>query len=145
MFFNPPHPPFFTPGEDCTPVTAPCASLPFLVYLHFPSCAQRRESKQKCFRLVDSCHSRLSFSRVACSSTPLFIALFLFWLPTARSTTPTSMSTRPAYTLRSHGTVMSMTVEPARAPTPTLSCSCALGPMPEKSTIIPSGTALCKG
>lgn len=34
-----------------------------------------------------------------------------------------------------------MIVEPASAPTPTLSCSWALGPRPEKSTIALSGTA----
>lgn len=35
-------------------------------------------------------------------------------------------------------------VEPASAPTPTSNWFCASGPMPEKSTIIPSGTALKK-
>eukprot|EP00968_Pinguiococcus_pyrenoidosus_P004561 scaffold301_cov243-Pinguiococcus_pyrenoidosus.AAC.66 len=43
-----------------------------------------------------------------------------------------SMSTRPAYTERNHGIVKSIVVLPARAPTPTASCSWASGPMPAK-------------
>lgn len=39
------------------------------------------------------------------------------------------------------GMVKSIMVDPARAPTPTDSCCCALSPMPEKRTIAPSGTA----
>ena len=38
-----------------------------------------------------------------------------------------------------------MMVEPASAPTPTSSWFCASGPMPEKSTIMPSGTAPSTG
>ena len=41
--------------------------------------------------------------------------------------------------------VRSMTVLPASAPTPTLSCSCASGPMPLNSTMAPSGTAPSTG
>lgn len=39
------------------------------------------------------------------------------------------------------GMVSSMMVDPARAPTPTDSSSCASSPIPEKRTIAPSGTA----
>ena len=51
------------------------------------------------------------------------------------------MATRPARIAVDHGTVSSMIVEPASAPTPTAICSCASGPNPEKSMIAPSGTA----
>mmetsp|Transcript_16044 Transcript_16044/g.41284 ORF Transcript_16044/g.41284 Transcript_16044/m.41284 type:complete len:213 (-) Transcript_16044:139-777(-) len=53
--------------------------------------------------------------------------------------------TRPAYMAKNHGNVSNMMVLPASAPTPTVTCSCALLPRPEKSTIIPSGTAPSTG
>ena len=51
------------------------------------------------------------------------------------------MGTRPAYTAMNHGSVISIIVEPASAPTPTWMLFAAFAPMPEKSTMAPSGTA----
>ena len=62
--------------------------------------------------------------------------LILYW---AKPSAP--MATRPARIEKLHGTVSSMMVEPARAPTPTCICCCASGPRPLKSIMAPSGTA----
>ena len=56
-----------------------------------------------------------------------------------------SASTRPPQIARAQGIVMSMTVDPASAPTPTSRFSCASGPKPLKSTSAPSGTAPSTG
>ena len=50
-------------------------------------------------------------------------------------------ATHPARMARNHGMVISMMVEPQRAPMPTLICVLASLPMHEKRTMAPSGTA----
>ena len=51
------------------------------------------------------------------------------------------MVTRPPNTLKNQGMVKSIIVLPAKVPTPTSNWLWASGPMPEKSTMHPSGTA----
>lgn len=81
-------------------------------------------------RIVESGVTPITFQSVPFSFRRLYAAV-----PFA------SKGTAPMKMESPHGIVSSMIVEPASVPTPTVSCSCASGPRPEKSMIAPSGTA----